>query len=51
MTITCHQCRYYILNEARCLLFYDGFIGIEKVKNGLIGVCKDAKTFERQVWE
>ena len=51
MKLTCHECRYYIHTEARCLLSYNGFVGIEKVKNGLAGMCKDAKPFERQVGE
>jgi len=48
MIVTCRDCRYYISSEARCLLSYNGFIEIEKVKNGLAGMCKDAKPFERQ---
>jgi hypothetical protein len=51
MSHDCHDCRYELKEPnpyCRCLLTYGEGITIEKIKDGLIGRCKDWKPVEKQ---
>ncbi len=47
----CHNCRYFVLNESKCLIHYDTALEAKQISAGLAGECRDWKPFERTAEE